>query len=293
MRGVLSAGSLLALYLLGYRDCFDEVLATSAGSVNAAYFLSGQGALGIGVYFDCLSNRRFVNPGRFWKIVDVDFAYDEVVTRLRPLDEAAIRSGATDFHVSLTDVASASNRLVDVRAAPDPIARVLKASGALPVLYNRTVSLTDGRRYVDGGVTRTLPIREAVGHGCTDVLVLTTRPHLHRSQPISLVERLAFRVMMGARYPGMTTVYERRHEVSNADRELADGVATLPGVSVATICPGPAELVVGRTTRSRSKLVSAAHAMAAETARLLGEGSTEIDAQFEAFRHGSGPCAEA
>ena len=42
MRGVLSAGSLLAVDLLGYINCFDEIYATSAGGVNAAFFLSGQ-----------------------------------------------------------------------------------------------------------------------------------------------------------------------------------------------------------------------------------------------------------
>src|SRR5207244_13520104 len=42
MRGVISAGSLLALDLLGFREIFDEIYAASAGGVNAAYFLSGQ-----------------------------------------------------------------------------------------------------------------------------------------------------------------------------------------------------------------------------------------------------------
>ncbi len=62
MRGTLSAASLLAVDLMGYRGCFDAVYAVSAGSVNAAYFLSGQGVEGITVYFDNISNRRFINP---------------------------------------------------------------------------------------------------------------------------------------------------------------------------------------------------------------------------------------
>ena len=49
--GVISAGSLLALDLLGFRETFDEIYAASAGGVNAAY-LSGQGQLGMTVYFD-------------------------------------------------------------------------------------------------------------------------------------------------------------------------------------------------------------------------------------------------
>ena len=60
MRGVLSAGSLLGVDLLEFRDYFDAVYAVSAGSVNAAYFLSGQGIEGITVYFDDISSRRFI-----------------------------------------------------------------------------------------------------------------------------------------------------------------------------------------------------------------------------------------
>src|SRR5690348_395584 len=82
MRGVLSAGALLALHLLGFRNCFDEVYAASAGGVNAAYFLSGQGTLGISIYFDDISNRRFINPLRFWKMLDVEYVYDHVVVKI-------------------------------------------------------------------------------------------------------------------------------------------------------------------------------------------------------------------
>ena len=86
MRGVISAGSLLALDLLGFREIFDEIYAASAGGVNAAYFLSGQGTLGMTVYFDDIANRRFINPWRVFKIVDVDYAYDRIISLYKPLD---------------------------------------------------------------------------------------------------------------------------------------------------------------------------------------------------------------
>src|SRR5207249_2082981 len=109
MRGVVSAGSLLALDLLGFREVFDEIYATSAGAVNAAYFLSGQGKLGMTIYFDDIANRRFINPWRLLKIVDVDYAYDRVISLHKPLDDVAIRASRVRFLLSVTDARSGLN----------------------------------------------------------------------------------------------------------------------------------------------------------------------------------------
>src|SRR6516165_4221337 len=160
MRGVISAGSLLALDLLGFRELFDEIYATSAGGVNAAYFLSGQGKLGMTVYFDDIANRRFINPWRLFKIVDVDYAYDHVVSLEKPLDDAAIRTSPVRFLLSVTDARSGLNELLDVRDRPEPIPLLRTASSALPVLNTRRIVL-DGCECVAGGASPSPPIARA------------------------------------------------------------------------------------------------------------------------------------
>lgn len=52
LRAVCSAGGAYVLAELGFSDVFDEVYATSAGVMNASYFLSNQQLLGISVYFE-------------------------------------------------------------------------------------------------------------------------------------------------------------------------------------------------------------------------------------------------
>ena len=86
MRAVGPAGGAVALAHLGLTNIFDEVYATSAGVMNASYFLSGQGDMGITIYFDDLTTGRFINPLRFWKIVDVDYLISEIVRVRKPLD---------------------------------------------------------------------------------------------------------------------------------------------------------------------------------------------------------------
>lgn len=282
MRGVLSAGSLFAIDAMGFRGCFDEIYATSAGAVNAAYFLSGQGALGITVYFDDICCRRFVNPLRLSKIVDVDYVYDFVIRERKPLDEDAIRRSATPLFLSVTDVVRGRNVLIDARLVLDPIALLLKASSALPVLYNRVVHLQSGA-YVDGGVSNSLPIQDAIDAGCTDILVLATKLREHVSSSPSLVHRALIYAMMGWRHPALMEAHENSFPLTNRHRRLATGQDTVHGVNIATICPEPVELVVGKATISRAKLLSAALSMARRATRIFGGDAAQIDAAFARF----------
>lgn len=279
MRGVLSAGSLFALDLLGCRDVFDDVYAASAGGVNAAYFLSGQGELGISVYFDDISSIRFANPLRFWKIFDVDYVYDHIVQIVKPLDEAAVRAARSNLYLGLTDVRTGRNELVDVKASKYGIRKILKASSAIPVLYNRTVALGD-HRYVDGGLSDLLPIAQAAARGCTDILVLSTRMAGRLSRQPPFWERTIFYLMMGRIHPEVGHAYATNHARTRQSRAYADGVQPLPGVNIATICPTTQELVVGRATLSRAALLEGARRMAMRTTAILGRNDVAVEDAF-------------
>lgn len=285
MRGVLSAGSLYALDLLGCHGVFDAVFAASAGGVNAAYFLSGQGGLGISVYFDDISSLRFANPLRFWKILDVDYVYDHIVPHVKPLDEAAIRRGRTDFFLGLTDVDSGESEYVDVKASSHRVAQLLKASSAIPVLYNRTITL-GARRYVDGGLSDLLPLAKAATAGFTDVLVLTTRVDGHLSKRPPYWERTVFYAMMGWMHPALHQAYSTNFERTRRSRAYATGAERIAGINVATISPTAAELVVGRATRDRMTLVEGARRMGLRTAAALGRPALVVEAAFDRLAKG-------
>jgi predicted acylesterase/phospholipase RssA len=61
MRGVYSMAALAALSEAGHRDAFDVIVGSSAGAINAAYFLAGQADEAVDLYVDQLSNRNFVS----------------------------------------------------------------------------------------------------------------------------------------------------------------------------------------------------------------------------------------
>lgn len=283
MRGVLSAGSLLAIDLLGYQNCFDEIYATSAGAVNAAYFLSGQGELGITVYFDDISNKKFFNPLRFTKIVDVDYVYDHIVPIVKPLNEINIKNSHTNLYMSVTNVNSGKNELINTKTFSEPIAKVLKASNALPILYNRTVTL-NGKQYIDGGASNPLPVRQAIANGCTDILILLSKDKNHTSLEPTIIQKLIYYLMLTRKYPKMMDCYKKLFIQANESRKLALEGDPNNNINIATICPTEIELIVNKITMDRDKLVEGAYMQAEKTFKFFSGNNKKLDEVFNQYR---------
>lgn len=257
MRAVCSAGGAAALAHLGYVDLFDEVYATSAGAMNASYFLSHQPSSGMRVYLENCTTRMFFNPLRFWKVIDVDHLFEQVVLVEKPLDVARILASPTALFVAIADQRTGEGRVVDVRATTTPLLQILKAATAIPVLYNRTVDV-DGRPSLDGGIAIPFPLEQALANGCTDVLVLLTRSADHRDQPPTWASRRMFDLLCARGSVGLNEAYATRHTRVHRARELALGHAPVPASSnVATICTEAAE-TVRRTTAEGAVLRAAA-----------------------------------
>lgn len=270
MRGVLSAGSLLAIDLMGYGNAFDEVYASSAGAVNVAYILSKQGELGIRIYFEDICNSRFINPLRLHKIVDVDYVYDQVITHVKPLDIEAVRNARTNFFVTLTHAESGRPVFKSVKDPSIPLIQLLKASSALPILYNKVVKI-GGVSYFDGGLAKTVPILNAIENGCKNILVLLTNPVEYESKQPNPFLAALFYLMCGRGRTGLRKLFLNGHHDRNNCRGMAVGRVNLPtGISVAAICPDPEEYVVTRTTKNADLLVRSACSMGEKTCRYFG-----------------------
>ena len=131
-----------------------------------------------------------------------------------------------------------------MRTRSEPVPLLLKASSALPVLYNRRIVL-DGREYVDGGVSDSLPIARAIDNGCTDILVLASRRCDSPEARPNLGEQSLFYMMMGRRYPALMRAFASMHEALNRSRRLATGEEAVGGVNIALIAPCEGDSMVG------------------------------------------------
>jgi predicted patatin/cPLA2 family phospholipase len=284
MRGIYSAGSLLGLEFLDLHDVFDHVYGTSAGAINAAYYLAHQGSFGITIYYQDINGCKFINPLRLTKIADIDYVYDEVIPRKKPLDVERILASRSRFFIALTDVDTGKSFLVQAQEASTPLVRILKASAALPLAYNRPVEV-EGRRCFDGGVAGVFALREAIAHGCTDILVLLTRPEPYASASPKRLDRWLFSRFSSRGRPDLWRTYLETYRINNACRDLAFGRAEAPpDVSIATLCPDDDEVSVSRYTTNARVLKAGAKRMAQKMMAAFGEPNDGFAEVFRPFR---------
>ena len=178
MRGVVSAGMVGALEELGMTHAFDAVYGSSAGAINAAYFLAAQARVGTTIYYEDINNRRFIDlrrplVGR--PIVDLSFLVDEVAARIKPLDCAAVLASSSPFTVMATDVAAASRAALRDFGDGPSLLGAMRAGATMPVIAGPPVRWR-GRDYLDASLTEPIPVPLAEADGHTHLLVLLTRP---------------------------------------------------------------------------------------------------------------------
>lgn len=250
MRGVFSAGAIIALEALGFTEGFDAVYGTSAGAINGAYFLAGQSAFGTSIYYQDIANRRFIRLSRWRKIVDMDFLFDEIIAGKKRLALERIRHNRTPLYIVATDVETARETIFCSHEDDLDLLAALKASSAMPILYHRPVSV-NGRRYLDGGIVDAIPIECALADGCTDLLVVFTVPKTHRAQPAGWLERWLARRLLRPLNPALETAFCRRHEAGQRALDLALGrVRSDATVNIVAVFPDPTSPLGRLTTRA-------------------------------------------
>ncbi len=270
MRAAGSAGAVVELAELDCVDVFDSVYATSAGVMNAAYFLSGQHQMGITIYFDDLTKRQFINRFRFWRIMDLDWVFREVIQHSKPLDVTSMLDSRPEFHVAATDFDSGERTLINVKEPTvNPLA-ALKGAMAIPVLYNKAVEV-DGARLFDGGLLNPFPIADAIDAGCTHILVLLSRGASYQRDATHPLMSMLFDWYFARGAKCLRGMFRRYPELDRAARDLAFARKRLPdGVHIATICP-PSDCPLQRSTVDKERLIAASRLFGKEIKHSLAK----------------------
>ena len=184
MRGVYSLAVLAAFEEMGWTRCFDHVAGASAGAMNGAHFITGQARYGVETYIDYLSNRKFIDFFRLRKLVDVDYMIDDLVRHTRPFNLPALLEASTELHIALADAEDASVHYVTNRSEDVDLWEAFRATGALPILYNRFVKIGE-RLYLDGSLSDGLSLPRLLAVGCRYIVVVLTKPLSFRNQGLS------------------------------------------------------------------------------------------------------------
>ena len=252
MRGVYSMGALSCLHEQGLTRVFDVVLGSSAGAINAAYFLAGQADEAVRIYIDQLSNRNFINPWRINRIVDIDVLIDTLRFRT-PLQIDTLTSSPTTLHTIVTNAMTAEPESFTNREELD-FYQVFHATAALPVLYDKEISIR-GTPYVDGGTVDGIPVQRAVEVGCRDIIAVLTRQPGFRRYRQNWAMRTITRAMARRQSRAVKETLGEEDHRYNAAMDLLEGKITIPdGLRSWVVSPTDMRNLVGRTTFDRQAL---------------------------------------
>ncbi|CAB4881053.1 unannotated protein [freshwater metagenome] len=285
MRGVVSAGMVTALSLLGAGQAFDLALGVSAGASNAFAFCAGTDDRVAAAYYGACVDGPFLSARRAalgrGPLMDLEvLAQDIVVGRDDELVRRADASGVRLGFVA-TDVETAAPVVLEDFADAQELRTALRASSLLPGIAGAPVELK-GRLHVDGTITESIPYPSALRLGATHVLVLQTRPvgvPLRRARgPERLISARALR-RLGPQVEAAYAARPQRYAAAVA--ELAERSADGAGPPfLATIRPAAGTPPVGQLERSKPRLRAGARSGALAVHLALTGGRPWLDGRL-------------
>jgi len=211
MRGVISAGMVWALEDLGYVDAFDAVYGSSAGAINAAYFLAGQAGVGTTIFFEDINTAAFIDlwrPLRGRPIVDLGFLLGDVAVHRKRLPADRVLQSPSPLTVLATDVDRGVSRALRGFADHAALLGALRAGATMPVVAGGPYA-HEGHNYLDASLSEPIPIVTAEADGHTHVLALLTRSRDMRPHP-SAFDRYYVAPRLGRVSPELAARYLTR-----------------------------------------------------------------------------------
>ena len=223
---VLEGGAKRGIYTAGVLDVLlengivtDGVIGVSAGAIHGCSYVAKQIGRSIRYNLKYGNDYRFMSF-RSWflsgNLVDVDFCYHELPEKLDPFDNKTFMKVPTQFFVTCSNLQSGCAEYIlchDLMKEID----YLRASASLP-LVSKIVSV-GGKKYLDGGITDSIPLKAMQNLGYEKNIVVLTRPKGYQKKPIPCLwpYRLIYH-----RYPQFVAAVKNRHLMYNQELDYVN-----------------------------------------------------------------------
>ncbi|MBO4626645.1 MAG: patatin family protein [Lachnospiraceae bacterium] len=236
---VLEGGGMRGLFTMGILDVWMEkggvsfggAVGVSAGAAFGCNLKSGQMGRGIRYNVKYAGNWRYKSYLSWLLTGDIfgaKFCYDTLPNELDPFDREAFAANPMEFFATATDVETGRPVYKRLRDGGAYDMQWIRASASLPVV-SKVVPIGK-RRFLDGGISDSIPLRFMEGQGYERNIVILTQPEGYLKEPNDKMTwiRLALR-----KYPKAVEAMEYRHVMYNeetayvAQREAEGAVLVL------------------------------------------------------------------
>lgn len=213
LRGVVSGGFLAAIEDFGLGSGLKAISGTSAGALNAAYFLDHKLETLLEIY-QHIASPYFIQPWRWPDAMNLKYLFETVIPSY-PQPFKQNLQATINFYVSMTDVTTGLSQLKKVQNAQNEqeLIRYFKASASAP-LYSTNQETINGITFNDGHVGQAVPFEKLLNEKCDYVLCLLTQKRGYLKKQ-SFKSNLLAQLALKKYSQDYKTTYLTSHQVYN------------------------------------------------------------------------------
>ncbi|WP_346556975.1 patatin family protein [Mannheimia haemolytica] len=215
---VLEGGGLRGIFTAGVLDVFldenihiDGAIGVSAGALFGVNLPSKQKGRALRYNKKYAQDKRYMGLHSLLttgNIVNRDFAYYELPSKLDPFDQQAFEASGMDFWVTVTNVETGEPEYIKIDNVFEQM-EAFRATSSMPIV-SKIVEI-EGKKYLDGGVSDSIPVQKFIEMGYDKIIVVLTRPLEYRKKPSSMwLFKRFYR-----QYPKLVARWEKRYAKYN------------------------------------------------------------------------------
>ena len=252
---VLEGGGMRALFTAGVLDALldvkeldiDGIVGVSAGALFGANYVSGQKERAIRY------NKKYARDKRYMGLhswittgnaVNKDFAFYELPFKLDVFDQEKFKESKIEFHVVMTNVENGQAEYVLIEDVFEQM-EYLRATSALP--FASKIIEINGKKYLDGGISDSIPIDYCQSLGYDKIILVLTRPeNSYKEDKLNFLYKLVYR-----KYPNLV---ERLINMGKDYEVVLKKIEDLENKNKIFVIRPPKVLKIGRLEKNEDKI---------------------------------------
>ena len=215
---VLEGGAMRGLFTAGVLDIFldnnvevTDVVGVSAGTLFGVNYVSKQRGRALRYNLKYINDKRYMNVKswvRTGNLINKDFTYYKLPFQLDVFDNKTFKESPINFFATVTNIETGEAEFVKIKDAYKQM-ETLRATSALPFI-SEIIEVGD-KKYLDGGISNSIPIDFFEKQDFDKVIVILTRPITYRKEKTTGIQYKMFY----KKYPKLVEKLENRYKEYN------------------------------------------------------------------------------
>ena len=251
---VLEGGGMRTLFTAGVLDAFldknievNGVVGVSAGALFGVNYVSKQKERSVRY------NKKYANEKGYMGLyswittgnaVNKDFAFYKIPFKLDKFDEKEFEKAKVDFYVVMTNIETGKPEYVLIKDVFKQM-EYLRATSALP--FASKIIEINNKKYLDGGISDSIPIDFCESLGYDKIIVVLTRPeNVCKEDKLNFLYKLVYR-----KYPNLV---ERLINMGKDYEVVLKKIKDLENKDKIFVIRPPEILKIGRLEKNKDKI---------------------------------------